>query len=134
MRTIREYQFLPEQPSSRTDHSERVSPSHHFGVPIDASVIRASSASAGHRDDYKISPQIPNLNLSTHQGKPGHVFSPNLGEFDSPYQKSYTDTAAHANLNDHPIHEDPFVQSEREVGDDDDDDDVLQLERRRKVW
>ncbi|ESQ44585.1 hypothetical protein EUTSA_v10003131mg [Eutrema salsugineum] len=125
VRTIREYQFLPEQPSSKTDHSERASPSHHFGVPLDASVLRASSVSAGHRDDYKVSPRIPNLNLSTHQGK--HVFSPNLGEYDSPYQKPYVDTG---NLN----HEDPFIQSEREVGNDDDDgeDDVMQLERKRK--
>ncbi|CAH2046509.1 unnamed protein product [Thlaspi arvense] len=132
VRTIREYQFLPEQPSSRTDHSERASPSsHHFGVPLDASVLRGSSVSAVHRDDYKISPQIPNLNLSTHQGKTGHVFSPSLGEYDSPYQKSYMDTAP---LNDHhPIHEDPFVKSEREVGNDEDDEDgALEMERRRK--
>lgn len=114
-----------------------MSPSPHFGVPVDASVIRASSVSVGHRDDYKISPQIPNLNLSTHQGKPGHAFSPSLGEYDSAYQKSYMDAAAHGNLNDRPIHEDPFVKSEREVGDDDDDDDddeAMQLERIRKVW
>ncbi|KAG2262034.1 hypothetical protein Bca52824_069113 [Brassica carinata] len=132
VRTIREYQFLPEQPSARTDHSERASPaSHHYGVPLDASVVmRASSVSGGHRDDYKIAPQIPNLNLSAHQGKPGHV----LGEYDSPYQKSYVDPALHGN-------EDPFVKSERELGnddddeddDDDDDDDVLlQMERKRK--
>lgn len=133
MRTIREYQFIPELPSSRTDHSERVSPSHHFGVPLDTPVMRASAVSAGLRDDYKISPQIPNLNLATHQGKPGHVYSPNLAEYDSPYQKSYMDTAAHGNLNDHPIHEDPFVKSEREVGNEDDEDDALQLERKRKV-
>lgn len=134
VRPIREYQFIPELPSSRTDHSERVSPPHHYGVPLDVSVMRASSAvSVGHRDDYKIPPQIPNLNLATHQGKPGHVYSPNLGEYGSPYQKSYMDTAAHGNLTDHPIHEDPFVQSEREVGNDDDEDDAMQLERKRKV-
>ncbi|XP_013597849.1 PREDICTED: uncharacterized protein LOC106305959 [Brassica oleracea var. oleracea] len=133
VRTIREYQFLPEQPSSRTDHSERASPaSHHYGVPLDASVVmRASSVSGGHRDDYKVSPQIPNLNLSAHHVKPGHV----LGEYDSPYQKSYVDPALHGN-------KDPFVKSEREVGidddeddgdgDDDDDDVLLQLERKRK--
>ncbi|CAE6221296.1 unnamed protein product [Arabidopsis arenosa] len=132
VRPIREYQFIPELPSSRTDHSERVSPSHHFGVPLDGSVMRASAVSAGHRDDYKISPQIPNLNLATHQGKSGHVYSPNLAEYDSPYQKSYVDTAAHGNLNDHPIHEDPFVKSERVVGNEDEDDDALQLERQRK--
>lgn len=139
MRTIREYQFLPEQPSSRTDHSERASPaSHHYGVPLDASsvVIRASSVSGGHRDDYKSPPQmIPNLNLSAHQVKPGHVSSHHLGEYDSTYQKSYVDPALHGN-------EDPFVKSERELGnhndededDDDDGDDVLlQLERKRKV-
>lgn len=142
MRTIREYQFLPEQPSSRTDHSERASPAshHHYGVPLDASsvVIRASSVSGGHhRDDYKSPPQmIPNLNLSAHQVKPGHVSSHHLGEYDSTYQKSYVDPALHGN-------EDPFVKSERELGndndededgDDDDGDDVLlQLERKRKV-
>ncbi|KAJ0262642.1 Homeobox-DDT domain protein RLT2 [Hirschfeldia incana] len=136
VRTIREYQFLPEQPSSRTDHSERASPaSHHYGVPLDASVVmRASSVSGGHRDDYKVSPQIPNLNLSAHQVKPGHVSSHHLGEYDSPYQKSYVDPALHG-------HEEPFVKSERELGndndeDDDDDDDgddvLLQLERKRK--
>ncbi|XP_010481770.1 PREDICTED: homeobox-DDT domain protein RLT2-like [Camelina sativa] len=132
VRPIREYQFLPDLPSSRTDHSERVSPSHHYGVPLDASVMRGSVVSAGHRDDYKISPQIPNLNLATRQGKPGHVYSPNLPEYDSPYQKSYMDTPAQRNLNDHPIHEDPFVKSEREVGNEDEDDDALQLERKRK--
>ncbi|XP_018483497.2 homeobox-DDT domain protein RLT2 isoform X2 [Raphanus sativus] len=141
VRTIREYQFLPEQPSSRTDHSERASPAshHHYGVPLDASsvVIRASSVSGGHhRDDYKSPPQmIPNLNLSAHQVKPGHVSSHHLGEYDSTYQKSYVDPALHGN-------EDPFVKSERELGndndededgDDDDGDDVLlQLERKRK--
>ncbi|AED95071.1 Homeodomain-like transcriptional regulator [Arabidopsis thaliana] len=125
VRPIREYQFIPELPSSRTDHSERVSPSHHFGVPLDGSVMRVSAVSAGHRDDYKISPQIPNLNLATHQGKPGHVYSPNLVEYDSPYQKSYMDTAAQ-------VHDDPFVKSEREVGNEDEDDDALQLERHRK--
>uniref|UniRef100_M4EY35 Homeobox domain-containing protein n=1 Tax=Brassica campestris TaxID=3711 RepID=M4EY35_BRACM len=128
VRTIREYQFLPEQPSSRTDHSERASPaSHHYGVPLDASVVmRASSVSGGHRDDYNVSPPIPNLNLSAHHVKPGHV----LGEYDSPYQKSYVDPALHGN-------EDPFVKSERELGNDDDEDDgdddvLLQLERKRK--
>jgi len=88
--------------------------------------MRVSAVSAGHRDDYKISPQIPNLNLATHQGKPGHVYSPNLVEYDSPYQKSYMDTAAQ-------VHDDPFVKSEREVGNEDEDDDALQLERHRKV-
>ncbi|CAH8337883.1 unnamed protein product [Eruca vesicaria subsp. sativa] len=128
VRTIREYQFLPEQPSS-----ERASPaSHHYGVPLDASVVmRASSVSGGHRDDYKVSPQIPNLNLSAHQVKLGHVSSHNLGEYDSPYQKSYVDPALHGN-------EDPFVKPVREVGNDDDEDEddgddvLLQLERKRK--
>ncbi|CAA7017472.1 unnamed protein product [Microthlaspi erraticum] len=136
VRTIREYQFLPvpEQPSSRTDHSERVSPPIHFGVPIDASsVVRASSV---YRDEFKVSPQIPNLNLAAHQGKTGHVFSPSLVEYESPYQKNYTmDTAAPGSLNSQPIHEVPFVKSEREVGNEDDDDDydeALQLERKRK--
>ncbi|CAN8267616.1 unnamed protein product [Cochlearia groenlandica] len=131
VRTIREYQFLPELPSSRTNHSERVSPSHHFGVPLDASVVRASSVSAVHQDDYETSPRIPNLNLSTHQGRPGHMGE--YAQYNSPYQKSYIDNATHRNLNDHPIHEDPFVKSEREVGNDDDDDDdgALQLERNR---
>uniref|UniRef100_A0A1J3DDS1 Uncharacterized protein n=1 Tax=Noccaea caerulescens TaxID=107243 RepID=A0A1J3DDS1_NOCCA len=137
VRTIREYQFLPEQPSSRTDHSERVSPPIHFGVPIDtASAMRASSVSAVYRDEFKVSPQIPNLNLATHQGKPGHVFPPNLADYESPYQKNYMDTAAPlGNLNNHPVHEVPFVKSEREVGNEDDDDDydeALQLERKRK--
>ncbi|XP_010556849.1 PREDICTED: homeobox-DDT domain protein RLT2-like isoform X2 [Tarenaya hassleriana] len=134
VRPIREYQFLPEQPSSR------VSPPHHSGVALDVSVIRATSVPCGHlyshRDEnvpygYGHSAQTPNLNLSTLHPKAGYAFSPSSGEYDSVHRKNYTDATAHDNFDDHPIHTvgNPFVLSERNAGN---DDDVMRMERKRR--
>ncbi|KAJ0111524.1 hypothetical protein Patl1_02335 [Pistacia atlantica] len=35
-RTLHEYQFLPEQPTVRTDTYERAAPSYHYGSPVDS--------------------------------------------------------------------------------------------------
>ncbi|MCL7040386.1 hypothetical protein MKW94_028561, partial [Papaver nudicaule] len=69
-RALQEYQFLPEQPSVRSDTYERADPSHFYGSQHDGHSGRASSLSAGG--------QGTSASLQSQQGRQSHA----LGEYD----------------------------------------------------
>ena len=143
MRAVREYQFLPEQPTVRTEKYERVAPSCNYGSPTGSPNTRASSLSAGrsfvHGNEqvpsgYGFPGQMPNLNLLPRQSRQGHLLLTASGEYDNVSQKnSLTNTAVDANIGSHPISalESPFVSSDRRVSL---DEDVLRMERNHEVY
>lgn len=47
MKALHEYQFLPEQPSVRSDSYDRVMPSQYYGSPTDVASNRAHIATTG---------------------------------------------------------------------------------------
>ncbi|XP_022764115.1 homeobox-DDT domain protein RLT2 isoform X2 [Durio zibethinus] len=141
MRAVREYQFLPEQPTVRTETYERVAPSYNYGSPTDGPNAMATSLSGGrssvHGNEQVPSGngfpgQMPNLNLLPQQSRQGHLLPTALGEYDNVSRKnSLANTAVDANIGAHPISalESPFVSSDRRVSL---DEDVLRMERKRK--
>ncbi|XWS68694.1 hypothetical protein CRYUN_Cryun04dG0113200 [Craigia yunnanensis] len=141
VRAVCEYQFLPEQPTVRTETYERVAPSYNYDSPTDGPNARVSSLSAGrsfvHRNEqvpsgYSFPGQMPNLNLLPQQSRQGHLLPTASGEYDNVSRKnSLTNTAVDANIGAHPISalESPFVSSDRRVSL---DEDVLRMERKRK--
>lgn len=143
MRAVHEYQFLPEQPSVRTETYERVALSYHYGSPTDDPHARASSLSTGcsfvHGNEkvpsgYGFSGQMPNLNLLPQQSRQGHLLPTASGEYDNCSRKnSLTNTTVDAIIGAHPISalESPFVSSDRRVNL---DEDALRMERKRKVY
>ncbi|XP_017971057.1 PREDICTED: homeobox-DDT domain protein RLT2 isoform X2 [Theobroma cacao] len=141
VRAVHEYQFLPEQPSVRTETYERVALSYHYGSPTDDPHARASSLSTGcsfvHGNEkvpsgYGFSGQMPNLNLLPQQSRQGHLLPTASGEYDNCSRKnSLTNTTVDAIIGAHPISalESPFVSSDRRVNL---DEDALRMERKRK--
>ncbi|XP_026420944.1 homeobox-DDT domain protein RLT2-like isoform X1 [Papaver somniferum] len=83
-RALQEYQFLPEQPSVRSDTYERADPSHFYSSQHDGHSGRASSLSAGgsHLHGKEQVPtgygQGTSASLQSQQGRISHV----LGEYD----------------------------------------------------
>ncbi|XVE66156.1 hypothetical protein DITRI_Ditri08aG0057700 [Diplodiscus trichospermus] len=141
VRAVREYQFLPEQPTVRTETCERVAPSYNYCSPTGGPNARAPSLSAGHSSlhaneqvasAYCVPGQMPNLNLLPQQSRQGHLLPTGSGEYyNVSRKKSLTNTVLDANIVAHPISalESPFVSSERRVSL---DEDVLRMERKRK--
>ncbi|EXB54945.1 Homeobox protein [Morus notabilis] len=86
-RALHEYQFIPEQPSVRTETYERRAPSYHYGSPADGPNGRTSSLSTGHMYLHG------NEHLSAGYG----------------FQDAYLGT--------HPVHqlENPFIAPDRRV-------------------
>ncbi|KAG6722699.1 hypothetical protein I3842_03G173300 [Carya illinoinensis] len=117
-RALHEYQFLPEQPTVRTDAYERVAPSYHYGSPGDCPNARTSSLSSGrifmHGNEH-----VPS----------GYGFQ---GENDNNSRKNPFTNIMDAHLGAHPITqmENPFVSSDRRVIL---DEDVSRMERKRKT-
>ncbi|KAF8409189.1 hypothetical protein HHK36_005263 [Tetracentron sinense] len=135
-RALHEYQFLPEQPSVRSDTYDRVAPSHFYDSPLDGPSARASSLSSGgpfvHGNEqvatkYGFQGQVSNLRLLSQQGRQDHVFSSASGEYDSVSQKN---CCTNIGMDAHPIIglESPFESSDRRVS----EDDVPRMERKRK--
>ncbi|XP_042972000.1 homeobox-DDT domain protein RLT2-like isoform X3 [Carya illinoinensis] len=140
-RALHEYQFLPEQPTVRTDAYERVAPSYHYGSPGDCPNARTSSLSSGrifmHGNEhvpsgYGFQGQMPGLNLLPQQGKQGHLLPSVSGENDNNSRKNPFTNIMDAHLGAHPITqmENPFVSSDRRVIL---DEDVSRMERKRKT-
>lgn len=140
-RALHEYQFLPEQPTVRTDAYERVAPSYHYGSPGDRQNARTSSLSSGrmymHGNEhvpsgYGFQGQMPGLNLLPQQGKQGHLLASVSGENDTNSRKNTFTNVMDAHFGAHPITqmENPFLSSERRVIL---DEDVSRMERKRKV-
>lgn len=141
-RALHEYQFLPEQPTVRTDAYERVAPSYHYGSPTDGPNARTSSVISGrsfmHGNEqvpsgYSFQGQVPGLNLLPNQGRQGHLLPSVLGEYDTvPRKNAFPNIAMDAHFSAHPITqlENPFLPSDRRVTH---DEDVPRMERKRKV-
>ncbi|KAF8413823.1 hypothetical protein HHK36_001817 [Tetracentron sinense] len=139
-RAFHEYQFLPEQPSVRSDAYDRLTPSHFYDSPVDGQSARASSLSTGgsflHGDEqvatgYGFQGQVSSVSLSQ-QGRQGHAFSPASGDYDNvPQRNSFPNIPMDAHFGTPPVVglDNPFVPSDRQVYH---DDDVSQMERKRK--
>ncbi|XP_030929199.1 homeobox-DDT domain protein RLT2-like isoform X3 [Quercus lobata] len=140
-RALHEYQFLPEQPTVRTDAYERVAPSYHYGSPADGPNARTSSVISGrsfmHGNEqvpsgYGFQGQVPGLNLLPNQGRQGHLLPSVSGEYDTvPRKNAFPNIAMDAHFAAHPITqlENPFLPSDRRVAH---DEDVPRMERKRK--
>ncbi|KAK3184068.1 hypothetical protein Dsin_031354 [Dipteronia sinensis] len=139
-RTLHEYQFLPEQPTVRTDAYERAAPSHNYGSPADNSNARAPSLTIArsfmHANEqvstgHGFPGQLPSLNLLTHQGRRSHLFPSASGEYDNVPRKNSINTATESNFGAHPLAavEKACVSSDMRVTN---DEDVIRIEKKRK--
>lgn len=117
-RALQEYQFLPEQPSVRSDTYERADPSHFYSSQHDGHSGRASSLSAGgsHLHGKEQVPtgygQGTSASLQSQQGRISHV----LGEYDR--------MDVQVGL------ENPLLLCDRRMSN---EDEAARLERKRKV-
>lgn len=140
-RALHEYQFLPEQPTVRTDAYERVAPSYHYGSPADGPNSRTSSLSSGrsfmHGNEqvpsgYGFQGQVPGLNLLPQQGMQAHLLPSVSVENDTVARKNTFANIRDAHFGAHPITrmENPFISPDRRVTL---EEDVSRMERKRKV-
>lgn len=133
-RTLREYQFLPEQPSNRSDSYEQSVPSHHYrSTEVQSTrAILSTGRSFIHGSEQvasgcSIPGQIPTLNLLP-QGRQGHI-SPTSAEAEAVPQRSLVNIEVEANYSGQPMMalESPFMPSDKRVIHDEE-----RLERKRK--
>ncbi|GLT41039.1 hypothetical protein SLA2020_151290 [Shorea laevis] len=135
VRALREYQFLPEQPTMRTNTHERAAPSYHYGSPADGPNVRGRMFMHGNEHTppaYAVLGHMPNLNLLPQPARQGKFLSTAPGEKDTTSRRDFfTSTADDANVGAHPITalESSFMSSDRRSSL---DEDVLQMERKRK--
>ncbi|OVA11509.1 Homeobox domain [Macleaya cordata] len=139
-RSLHEYQFLPEQPSVRSDTYDRADPSHFYSSPHDGPSARVSSLSAGGSylqgkeqvpTGYGFQGQGSSGSLQSQQGRQGHGFSAAAGEYDSPHRNSFTNIGMDAQIGAHPMIglDNPHVPSDRRISH---EEDASRLERKRK--
>ncbi|KAK1566908.1 hypothetical protein Q3G72_005921 [Acer saccharum] len=139
-RTLHEYQFLPEQPTVRTDTYERAAPSHNYGSPADNSNARNPSLTTArsfmHANEqvstgYGFPGQLPSLNLLTHQGRHSHLLPSASGEYDNVPRKNSINTAMESNFGAHPLAavDKACISSDMRVTN---DEDVIRIEKKRK--
>ncbi|XP_058100582.1 homeobox-DDT domain protein RLT2-like isoform X2 [Magnolia sinica] len=134
-RALHEYQFLPEQPSIRSDSYERVAPSHFYDSSVDTPSGRPSSFRHGNEQvakSYGFQGQMSSVNLLPQQGRQGHVFSSAPTEYDSvPHKNSLPSVGTDAHFGGHPVVglENTFVSSDRRVFH---NEDASRMERKRK--
>ncbi|XP_075093081.1 homeobox-DDT domain protein RLT2 isoform X2 [Nicotiana tabacum] len=130
-RTLHEYQFLPEQPSIRSDAYEQSVPSHyHSSIEVQSTrTMLSTGRSFMHGSEqvasgYSIPGQIPTLNLLP-EGKQGHI-SPASAEADAVPRRSLVNIGVEANYGGQPMTslESPFMP--RVIHDEE------RLERKRK--
>lgn len=130
-RTLCEYQFLPEQPSNRSNSYEQSVPSHYYSsTEVQSSRTMLSTGRHGSEQvasGYSIPGQIPTLNLLP-QGRQGHI-SPASAEADAAPQRSLVNIEVEANYSGQPMMtlENPFMSSDKRVIHDEE-----RLERKRK--
>ncbi|XP_059452338.1 homeobox-DDT domain protein RLT2 isoform X1 [Corylus avellana] len=139
-RALHEYQFLPEQPTVRTDAYERVAQSYHYGSPADGPNSRTSSLSSGrsfmHGNEqvpsgYGFQGQVPGLNLLPQQGMQAHLLPSVSVENDTVARKNTFANIRDSHFGAHPITrmENPFISPDRRVTL---EEDVSRMERKRK--
>ncbi|MCD9641238.1 hypothetical protein HAX54_027327 [Datura stramonium] len=130
-RTLREYQFLPEQPSNRSNSYEQSVPSNYYSS-TEVQSTRTMLSTGRHGSEqvasgYSIPGQIPTLNLLPH-GRQGHI-SPASAEAEAAPQRSLVNIEVEANYSDQPMMalESPFMPSDKRVIHDEE-----RLDRKRK--
>ncbi|CAK9144878.1 unnamed protein product [Ilex paraguariensis] len=141
VRTLHEYQFLPEQPSVRNDTYERAVPSHFYSSPID--VPSAGTPLSAGRSIIQGNEQVPleygfqgqtsSLSLLPQPARHGHLLPTASGEYDIiPRKNTDANTGMDARFGAYPLAEpdNPFIPSDRRVNC---DDDASRMERKRKI-
>ncbi|XP_057537451.1 homeobox-DDT domain protein RLT2 isoform X4 [Amaranthus tricolor] len=140
-RALHEYQFLPEQPTVRSESYERVSQSLYYGSPSDGPGTKTPPLSSGrsnmHGYDevpvaYGVQNQLPSLNLMSHQGNVSNHMSSTSGDYEAMTRKSpYVNVGMESSLSTHPISgmASALVPSERRATQ---EEDAGRLERKRK--
>uniref|UniRef100_A0A803N1P7 Homeobox-DDT domain protein RLT2 n=1 Tax=Chenopodium quinoa TaxID=63459 RepID=A0A803N1P7_CHEQI len=138
-RAPHEYQFLPEQPTVRSESYERVAQSHYYGSPSDGPGTKTPPLSSGrsyiHGYEevpvvYGVPNQMPNLNLMS-QGKGGSLLPSTSGDYETIARKSpYINMGMESPFTAHPNSLDnALIPSERRVTQ---EEDAGRLERKRK--
>ncbi|XP_042494646.1 homeobox-DDT domain protein RLT2-like [Macadamia integrifolia] len=139
-RALQEYQFLPEQPSVRSDAYDRVTSSHFYDSPDGPSARASSFPAAGpylHGNEqfstgYSFQGHVSGVDLLSQQGRQGHIYPSASGEYDGvPHKNSFANVGMDAQFGAHPMLglENSFVPSDRRVSH---DEDVSRMERKRK--
>lgn len=142
VKALHEYQFLPEQPSVRSDSYDRATPSRYYGSPSDVATNRTpitTGRSFSHGNDqiasgYGFQGPVAGGSAISQQGRQGHLLlPPPAGELDNAVHKSSTvSPGMDTQLGAHPITgiENPFATpSEKRITH---EEDVARMERKRK--
>lgn len=139
-RALHEYQFLPEQPSVRSEAYDRISQSHYYDSPVDVSSTRVTSLPSGgkclHGNDqeapsYTFQGQMSSASLLSHQGRQQTIPSIST-DCDSTHSNSFQVPASDTQFGTHQAMglENPYLSSDRRILR---DEDFSRLERKRKV-
>ncbi|PIA31231.1 hypothetical protein AQUCO_05100028v1 [Aquilegia coerulea] len=135
LRAPHEYQFLPEQPSVRSEYG-RGDPSHYYNSGTEVPSGRVSYSTGApylHGKepvaDYGFQGQLPS-GSHPQQGRAGHVFSSASGEYESPHRSPFTNIGMESQVASHPAVglEDPFLP-DRQVSQ---EEEAVRVERKRK--
>ncbi|CAN6444549.1 unnamed protein product [Victoria cruziana] len=139
-RALHEYQFLPEQPSARSETYDRTGQSDFYDSPIDSFGTRSSSLPTGgpysHGSEhlgsgYPFQGHASNVNLLQHS-RHGHLFSPSSVDPDGVAVKnSLVNYGADAPLGTHAVLrlENTFISPEKQLYS---EEDASRMERKRK--
>lgn len=97
-RTLHEYQFLPEQPTAKSDKHERGVSSYHCGSHANVqNISRTPSMASGHpflhgyeqvSSSYCSQGQMPNLNIFAQKSRRNHLLLSSMDEHDNSLCKS----------------------------------------------
>ncbi|KAK1276363.1 hypothetical protein QJS04_geneDACA022461 [Acorus gramineus] len=134
-RAPHEYQFLPEQPSVRSDAYEMVSQSHFYDSPADAPGIKSSPIPSGGtflhgNESYPFQGQASNASPVPQQGRQSHFYSRGLVEYENiSHKNAFANIGADAQYGNHSITGLEIVSSERQMLH---EDDASRTERKRK--
>lgn len=140
-RAPHEYQFLPEQPTVRSESYERVAQSHYYGSPSDGPGTKTPPLSSGrsyiHGYEevpvaYGVPNQMPSLNLISQPGKVGSLMPSTSGDYEAIARKSpYMNMGMESPFSANPISglDNALVPSERRATP---EEDAGRVERKRK--
>lgn len=140
-RALHEYQFLPEQPTVRSESYERVAQPHYYGSPSDGPGTKTPPLSSGRSYihgyeevpvSYGVPNQMPSLNLMSQQGKVGGLMPSTSGDCEANARKSpYMNMGMESPFSAHTISglDSTLMPSERRVSQ---EEDAGRVERKRK--
>nr|XP_010924409.1 homeobox-DDT domain protein RLT2 isoform X2 [Elaeis guineensis] len=139
-RALHEYQFLPEQPSVRSEAYDRVSQSHFYDSSVDAPGTRIPSLTSGAQylhgneqlaPNYTFQGQMSGANLLSHQGRQ-QIYSAVATEYETaPHSSSFASASSDTQFGVHQVMglENPYLSSDRRIFR---DEDSSRMERKRK--